>query len=189
MKLTPQQQRRTLIKTLAASPVALATGIAMDAKAAPVFANFAETFGGIWERSSNVTMQYARIMPAEKYNFRPTDEVRTFAEQMLHVAGSLGYFGSLIDGSTPPVSDFDPAGKSKQDILGIMEQMFDYMEGVIRGMSEETAAETVTIFGGAATVTKAETAMIARDHMTHHRGQTTTYLRLNDMQPPRYVAF
>lgn len=189
MKAQPQNQRRTLIKALAAAPVAVAAGITMEAKAAPAMSNFAETFGGIWERSSNVTLEYARTMPADKYDFRPTEDVRTFSEQMLHVAGSLTYFGNLIKESAPPVSDFEPAGKSKQEVLSIMEQMFDYMEGIIRGMDEETAAETVSLFGGAATVTKAEAAMVARDHMTHHRGQTTTYLRLNGMQPPRYVAF
>jgi len=189
MKAQPQNQRRTLIKALAAAPVAVAAGITLEAKASSTMSNFAETFGGIWERASNITMEYARTMPTDKYDFRPTEDVRTFSEQMLHVAGSLAYFGNLIKPSQPPISDFEPADKSKQEVLSIMEQMFDYMEGIIRGMSEETLAEAVEIFGGAATVTKAEVAIIARDHMTHHRGQTTTYLRLNGMQPPRYVAF
>lgn len=189
MPATPTNTRRTLVKALMAAPVAMAAGLATEATAAPILGNFGATFSGVWERSKNVTLEYARVMPADTYDFRPTEEIRTFAEQMLHVAGSLGYFGSLLSDATPPVSDFEAEGKSKQDVLRIMEQMFDFMEEVIANMSQETAAETVEIFGGAATVTKAEAAIIARDHMTHHRGQTTIYLRMNGMQPPRYVAF
>jgi hypothetical protein len=37
-----------------------------------------------WERAKGYTQEYLDAMPAEKYNFKPVDSVRTFAQQMLH---------------------------------------------------------------------------------------------------------
>ena len=37
-----------------------------------------------WERAKAYTQEYLDAMPADKYNFRPVDSVRTFAQT--HVA-------------------------------------------------------------------------------------------------------
>ncbi len=39
-----------------------------------------------WERAKSYTREYLDVMPANKYGFRPTDSVRSFAEQILHLA-------------------------------------------------------------------------------------------------------
>ena len=39
-----------------------------------------------WERAKAYTIEYLDAMPNSKYNFRPGDSVRTFAQQMLHLA-------------------------------------------------------------------------------------------------------
>ena len=37
-----------------------------------------------WERAKVYTQEYLDAMPVNKYNFRPVDSVRTFAQHMLH---------------------------------------------------------------------------------------------------------
>src|SRR3954464_1368294 len=39
-----------------------------------------------WERAKVYTKAYLDKMPAEKYSYRPVDSIRSFAEQMLHLA-------------------------------------------------------------------------------------------------------
>ena len=39
-----------------------------------------------WERAKAYTEEYLDAMPANKYNFQATDSVRSFAQQMLHLA-------------------------------------------------------------------------------------------------------
>ena len=39
-----------------------------------------------WERAKAYTKEYLDAMPRDKYGFRAQDSVRTFAQQMLHLA-------------------------------------------------------------------------------------------------------
>jgi len=39
-----------------------------------------------WERAKAYTKEYLDAMPKDKYSFRAQDSVRTFAQQMLHLA-------------------------------------------------------------------------------------------------------
>ena len=41
-----------------------------------------------WERAKAYTREYLDAMPADKYNFRAVDSIRSFAQQMLHLAFS-----------------------------------------------------------------------------------------------------
>lgn len=44
-----------------------------------------------WERAKAYTKEYLDAMPKDKYDFRAQDSVRTFAQQMLHLAqGNIG---------------------------------------------------------------------------------------------------
>src|SRR5882724_3028860 len=39
-----------------------------------------------WERAKSYTMEYLNAMPADKYSFKAVDSIRSFAQQMLHLA-------------------------------------------------------------------------------------------------------
>ena len=41
-----------------------------------------------WERAKAYTIDYLNTMPANKYSFKATDSIRSFAQQMLHLAQS-----------------------------------------------------------------------------------------------------
>jgi hypothetical protein len=42
-----------------------------------------------WERSKAYTIDYLNTMPANKYSFKAVDSIRSFAQQMLHLAGAM----------------------------------------------------------------------------------------------------
>ena len=39
-----------------------------------------------WEMAKTMTNEYLESMPADKYSFKPQDSIRSFAQQMLHMA-------------------------------------------------------------------------------------------------------
>src|SRR6187397_1858764 len=39
-----------------------------------------------WERAKTYTVDYLNTMPANKYSFKAHDSIRSFAQQMLHLA-------------------------------------------------------------------------------------------------------
>jgi hypothetical protein len=45
-----------------------------------------------WERVASNLIDVADVMREERYDFKPTPEVRTFREQLVHVAGTVQRF-------------------------------------------------------------------------------------------------
>ena len=55
-----------------------------------------------WDRAKAYTKEYLDAMPESKYNLKPTPEMRSFAEQMLHITDSNYGFGSAATGEKSP---------------------------------------------------------------------------------------
>lgn len=56
-----------------------------------------------WERAKAYTKEYLEAMPADKYSLKPTPEMRSFAQQMLHFTDANYGFISAATGVTSPV--------------------------------------------------------------------------------------
>lgn len=185
MKPATRLNRRQFVGT------ALATTALIACKpTAPLSAEAKSRFGRDflpdWQVAKEITIEFARAMPEEHYGFRPTPEVRSFAEQMLHIAESnMGLIARFVKGEKPPTSDFT-GNKTKAEVVALLEQAFDYVATVARDLTDEQADETVPFPEGERS--RRKIFWYARDHATHHRGQTVIYFRLKGMVPPRYRA-
>src|SRR5579863_219307 len=51
-----------------------------------------------WQRAKAYTLDYLNAMPADKYSFRPVDSIRSFAEQMLHLAWDNVFLNMVATG-------------------------------------------------------------------------------------------
>ena len=58
-----------------------------------------------WNEIGRKLTALAEDFPEEKYDFRPTPAQRSFAEQLLHAAGSCYYFTNPVMGQKPPAGD------------------------------------------------------------------------------------
>lgn len=141
-----------------------------------------------WKRAKKWTLDYIEAMPESAMNFKPTPEVRSFAEQMLHLA--FWNFG-LLEGAGGKAN---PYGKKQEDLekrddmktkaalRKVVAESYDIVLAEIAGMTEAKLIEQTTFFGRK--YTRMSVLNIALDHQTHHRGQTTLYLRLKGVTPP-----
>src|SRR5471030_1424712 len=55
-----------------------------------------------WQRAKVYTKEYLDAMPADSYGFKPTPEIRSFAQQMLHLADANYFFASTASGMKSP---------------------------------------------------------------------------------------
>lgn len=149
--------------------------------------DFAEEMHPIWQRAEVYTVLVAEAMPAEHYAFRPVPEVRSFAEQMLHLAGSIFTLIGDLSNEPPPFEDI--ATEDKPQILDTTRRMFAYGADIIGNLTEEQEQRPLTLLGGAVTLSGKEAVLFLRDHITHHRGQLVVYLRLKGIEPPQYAGF
>jgi uncharacterized damage-inducible protein DinB len=132
----------------------------------------------------------ADAMPAERYGFRPTagefTGVRTFGEQVKHVAcGNFGFF-SQIEQKDPPAdcaSGGPSPARTKAELVAYLRESFAYAQGVLRTMTAANALELVNgPYGGPST--RLGIATLAVWHASDHYGQLVVYLRMNGIIPP-----
>ncbi len=135
-------------------------------------------------------LSVAEAMPAEKYGFIPSagefKGVRSFAEQVKHVACAHFAFFNEIEGKKPPElcekGGPSPA-KSKPELLKYLRESYDYANRVLATMNEKNALERVEgRYGGPNT--RLGITSIALWHITDHYGQLVMYLRMNGIVPP-----
>jgi len=147
-----------------------------------------------WERAKAYTQEYLDAMPADKYGFRPVDGVRSFAEQMLHLAQSNVLLVSVGTGfKDVPVQSLRPSnfGKStadlsKDSIVYYAAASYDFAINAIKKTDFSKSGEMASgeMPGGKRTTTRLGWLLKAFEHQAHHRGQCTVYLRLAGIVPP-----
>jgi len=138
-----------------------------------------------WTRARNWTREYIDKMPEDALSFKPTPEIRSFSEQMLHLA-SANFFYAMSGTTQPsPYKREDFAAdkfKTKADLIKMVMESYDFMIYGIKAMGPAKLEEKVQ--GRRVTLTRRATLNNGFEHQTHHRGQTTIYLRLKGVTPP-----
>jgi uncharacterized damage-inducible protein DinB len=134
----------------------------------------------------------AEAMPEDKFGFAPTGGefkgVRTYAEQIKHVAAVNYIFGAAILSEKPPVDvgeDSGPASiKTKAEILNYLKESFAYVHKAIQTIDEKNMVEPVKSPFGQGSVTRLGLATSVSAHCFDHYGQMVEYLRMNGIVPP-----
>ncbi len=144
-----------------------------------------------WQRAKEYTKEYLDIMPAEKYDLKPTPEMRSFAQQMLHFTDANYAFASAASGLTSPLGMGEAektTDQSKANVTKIVLASYDFVIEGIQKMSDAAFKENVKMFGRFE-MTKGMAFNKCFEHQTHHRGQTTVYIRLAGVKPPQEKLF
>lgn len=150
----------------------------------------ASTLNQTWKMLEWSFVSAADAMPENKYPFAPTDgefkRVRTFAQQVKHVACANFAFFNEIQGKTPPPEcengGPDPA-KTKRELMKYLRDSFAYADEVMATIDAKNALAPVSgRYGGPST--KLGIAVLAVWHASDHYGQMVEYLRMNGIVPP-----
>lgn len=156
-----------------------------------VLANGPGTAADQWKRAKDYTKEYLDAMPEAGINFKPTPEVRSFAEQMLHIANANYLFAATASGKTNPNQgkDLEKADdlKTKAALTKAVMDSYDFVISSLEGADQAKMTEKVSIFK--MEMDRGTAYEKAFEHQTHHRGQTTIYLRLKGVKPPQEKLF
>ena len=124
-------------------------------------------------------MKSAEAMPESKYSYRPTKDVRSFAEILNHV-GDISYIlCSNVKGEAPPA--MAAAKSSKAEITAYVKGAFDYCDGVYSGFTDAHLNAPADFFG--VKTNKMFILTQVGNHDALHYGNLVTYLRINGVVP------
>jgi hypothetical protein len=152
--------------------------------------SIAESVSGTLQFAEGNFLGLAEAMPEDKYSYIPTvgkfDGVRSFGEQVKHVACAQFAFFNEFEGKTPPddceKGGHDPA-KTKAELIKYLKDSFDYSNRVLATLTATNALDRVE-GRYAGPNTKLGISVIAVWHITDHYGQLVEYLRVNGIVPP-----
>ncbi len=144
-----------------------------------------------WERARVYTKAYLDAMPEEGVSFKPTPEIRSFAEQMLHLsAGTI----NLVSSGTGKAKIYDGKNLEKMDELKnkaaltkVVMESYDYAIDAVKGLDADKLSEMVSM--GKNSLSRLTLINKGFEHQTHHRGQCTIYLRMKGVTPPNEMLF
>jgi len=168
-----------MLKRLILSTLACALALPAAAAAQTV----TQSLDGLYGITKSYIMQTAELMDVELLAYRPADDVRSMGELLGHIAGAQFAFCSAAAGEDSPQSEnFEQTRTTREGLIEALEMGFTYCDGVYDGMTDQTGARSVQLFGSPNTAHGVLAFNSA--HNYEHYGNLVTYMRMNGIVPP-----
>ena len=138
----------------------------------------------------------AEAMPSEKYGFAPSHGefkgVRTFAEELKHIAADVYLDGAAILGEKNAPGDLQAhengstAVQTKPEVIAYIKAAFAYMERATAAIDDgnQLIPRPAFLPYGPNPLTRLYLAVADVGHTNDHYGQLVEYLRMNRIVPP-----
>ncbi|HXY49545.1 MAG TPA: DinB family protein [Terriglobales bacterium] len=127
----------------------------------------------------------ADAIPAEKYTWRPSPDVRSFAEVFLHISAANYNLYKLV-GTPPPagldVKDLEKSTTDKAKVVATLKDSYAHAQRAIRAMPDTDLDKSLDWFGGKNSE-RGVLLFIVR-HGAEHLGQSIAYARFIGVVPP-----
>lgn len=144
------------------------------------------------EHARRRTIAFLDAAPDSMMGFRSTPGVRTFAQQIDHIASSSAYLTALAvkgEKQPPAVLAGDTAVflHDKAALRDRLNKLFDYVGTSIGAMSDADFSANTSLLNS--NQPRYRWYAMILEHAAFTLGQTVPYLRLNNVTPPMYLPF
>jgi uncharacterized damage-inducible protein DinB len=138
----------------------------------------------LWNEIGRKLVAMAEDFPEQRYDFRPTAVERTFAEQLLHVAGSNDLFTDVARGRQPTDDETLAHYPTKTAIVAYLRKSFAEGAAAIKEKGQEGMAQTVKDSESGQLLPLTALAYELIEHSGEHYGQLVVYYRSAGLVPP-----
>jgi len=165
---------------LTAFMIALAAGGELRAQNNPLSADVKRDYKNIMD----LFIRAAEKMPEANYEFKPSPDVRSFGQQVGHVADDQYNLCAPAKGETrkAPYTDIENRLSKKADLVTALKEAFAYCDGAYDALTDASGAETVNF----SKTSRTRFAMLNWNlwHTWEHYGNVVVYLRMKGLVPP-----
>lgn len=144
---------------------------------------FKEQFVQQFNYTSRV-LQLAEAMPAEKYSWRPMEDVSSVGEVYAHIAQANYNMMGALGVSAPEGVNVQSIGSltEKSEIVEALEQSIEFVKSSIEDLPAPKLSEMTEFYGRS--VPGQSVLISILSHMSEHVGQSIAYARTNKVVPP-----
>ena len=139
-----------------------------------------------WNDIGRKLIAMAEDFPEDKYDFKPTPAVRSFAERMIHAAAANYFFTNLARGLKPPAEE-DPKRdqfKNKADVVAFVKKSFADGAAAIKAKGDKGMSDMIVDPFSNEQTRIADFACALIEHSGEVYGQLSVYYRVAGLVPP-----
>ncbi|MEO6922834.1 MAG: DinB family protein [Bryocella sp.] len=140
----------------------------------------------VYARQAKFIVAAAEAMPADKYNFKPTEGQWSFGKIVSHVAMANSHVCAMLNDTKPPANLTISETSSKAELVSVLKASFGFCDAAMNGLTDDKLGATITFFGGRR-VPRARALIEEAADTSDHYSQMAMYLRLNGITPPSAV--
>ena len=153
--------------------------------------NIASALVAELEHEAKVTRTCLERVPADKFDWKPHEKSMAFGGLAGHIAEMFGWTPGImqkpeLDFATMDYKPFEP--KTTEDLVEYFDKNVAEAIETLKNTSDERFMETWTMQNGDKVYFTMPKVAVMRsfvmNHIVHHRGQLSVYLRLNDISVP-----
>ena len=181
---TPARAQQAGTKKTPARPAA-----AQPASGAMSMTMMKERMIADFERHRKNVLDYVNVAPDSMLGFRSTPGVRTYAQQIHHLAqAQAAILGNVFDAAAMPgLGDTTRVFRDKAALRDFVNASYDYSIRLVRDATPAQMMAEREVFGMRRS--GMQWVMGVQEHATWTLGQTVPYLRMNGVTPPSYLPF
>jgi uncharacterized damage-inducible protein DinB len=162
----------------------MSTGTAMSS-------NLATALISELQLEAATTRKCLERIPAEKFDYKPHEKSMTMGRLAVHVAEMMGWVIETVnktelDFATMDYKPLEP--QTTEELVGFFEKILADSIEALKTTSDEAMMENWTLRNGEQVYFTMPRVQVLRgmvfNHIIHHRGQLSLYLRLNDIPVP-----
>jgi uncharacterized damage-inducible protein DinB len=143
------------------------------------------------ENEAKITRSCLERIPADKFHWAPHEKSMPMGRLASHVAEMFGWTEQVCNDDVLDFSNFDYKPfepQTNDDLLAFFDEHIAKARAILEQTSDEKFMKEWTMRNGETVYFTMPKVAVMRgvviNHIVHHRGQLTVYLRLNDIPVP-----
>ena len=143
-----------------------------------------------FKNAKSYTLSMAEKLDEQKYDFKPVKEEMSFKEQLVHIGENIYWLSSTYIKEEPnPLKGkkVNSSDMNKEQVMQFVKDAYEYGLKVMIELDEKTLSNEFNWIAGK--LNKYQFLNLIQDHQAHHVGQIIVYLRLNTIEPPKYIGW
>lgn len=153
--------------------------------------NLAAALIGELQVEAATTRKCLERIPAEKFDYTPHEKSMKMGRLAVHIAEMFGWAIETVnktelDFATMDYKPFEP--QTTEELVGFFEKILLETTEALKATSDEAMMENWTLRNGDQIYFTMPRIQVLRgmvfNHIVHHRGQLSVYMRLNDIPVP-----
>jgi uncharacterized damage-inducible protein DinB len=141
------------------------------------------------DQESKTTQRVLDRVPEDKLSWKPHPKSMSLGQLALHIAGGQGALADMASQDTYEIGSMaQPEPKTKKEIMDGFAQSTAHAKEVLAKFDDAKLMSTWTLTGGGKVIFSTPRIGFIRavmmNHIYHHRGQLSVYLRLLDVPLP-----